>query len=268
MSSEDHSEITTESLKSCTELIIVCCHAVYTGDGKDTAEKQWFLQDYQQSNPVVGKPGEHEGFIAHIVAGTLATDLNPRALLLFSGGKTKAFDRTEAEGYEKIFLHRKPSPLHHEDCGSRYAIEEKATDSYQNLLFSILRFRRLAGRYPESVTVITHAFKEWRFLKMHAPAIKWPARRIRVQGINPPFTAAELEQTQKGELENAHRLFQDDPYGTGEMLAEKRRARNWRDDALTEIAADLEPAVRELLVWKGGEAGREIFPGRLPWEEV
>ena len=121
---------------------------------------------------------------------------HPHALLVFSGGQTNSgTQRTEAEGYERVLFGL--------DLGGslvaarqRYTLEKNATDSFQNLLFSILRFRTLVGRYPEFVTVITHAFKEERFLTLHATAIKWPVHRIRVQGINPPFTLEELRETE------------------------------------------------------------------------
>lgn len=89
--------------------------------------------------------------------------------------------------------------------GERVDCELDATDSYQNLLFSIVRFRKITGIYPHMITVVTHAFKASRFTvgsdhvysgvdlltetqSLHGPAIRWPAHRLRVLGINPPFT--------------------------------------------------------------------------------
>jgi len=45
----------------------------------------------------------------------------------------------------------------------RWAVEEDATDSYQNLLFSIVKFKHITGRYPAKIVVVTHAFKQERF---------------------------------------------------------------------------------------------------------
>lgn len=252
-----------QELEHCTELVLVCCHATYHGDGSDTGEDQWILHDYQRSNRASGKPSEHETFIAHIQAGALAAQSNPHALLIFSGGMTQDAVYTEAEGYEKVFH---SLGTQYEEY-QRYDIENWATDSYQNLLFSIIRFRQVTGHYPQVVTVVTHAFKQDRFLELHAPAIKWPPDRIRVQGINPPFTLKELEKTHDSELERAFEPFAIDPYGAGAMIVEKRKARNWDDSRmLSSISMDLEPEVRDLLVYTGAESGREIFPGRLPWE--
>ena len=252
-----------EAYANCKDLIVVCCHATYLGDGSYASdESEWLLEDFQRSNPTTGKPSEHDTYIAHIVTGALAVQNNTQSLLVFSGGTTtKERVRSEAEGYEKVYLGLFAKLY------ERYALEPYATDSYQNLLFSILQFRKLTGRYPECVTVITHAFKEDRFLTLHAPAIKWPANRIMIQGINPPFTLQELRRTQAGELERGYGRFEKDLYGVHEMLDGKRRARNW-DPRLAENAyGDLEPEVGELLGWDGGLSGLEIFPGMLPWED-
>lgn len=112
----------------------------YIGDGFDAGEDQWILQDFQRSNAETGKPGEHETFIAHILTGALMVEQRPRALLVFSGGMTAHSTFTEAEGYEKVF-HRLGSRW---ESFNRYELENWATDSYQNLLFSILRFRQVS----------------------------------------------------------------------------------------------------------------------------
>lgn len=250
-------------LAQCTELVIVCCHATYVGDGSDTSSTEWVLQEFQRPDPRTGKPSEHETYILHILAGALMAERRPQAMLMFSGGMTGHSNFTEAEGYEKVF-HRLGSRW---ESFHRYELENWATDSYQNLLFSILRFRQVSGRYPESVTVVTHAFKTDRFLELHAPAIKWPADRIRVQGINPPFTLLELQDTEEGEAERAFQLFVNDPYGVQPSLANKRRARNWDFHMIENLAIELEPEVGELLVWDGGKTGRDIYPRKLPWED-
>lgn len=250
----------------CRDLIIVCCHATYLGDGRNHPEESdWLLEEFQRSNPRTGKPSEHETFIAHVITGAFALENNPLAMLCFSGGTTtKERVRSEAEGYQTVYL----GLFGKVHAGiERHATEQYATDSYQNLLFSILRFRKLVGRYPEFVTVITHAFKEDRFLTLHAPAIKWPVHRMRVQGINPPFTLDELGETEDGEMERGYGRFEKDLYGVREMLDGKRRARNWDPNIAEAVYGSLEPEVTELLNWDGGGTGRDIFPGKLPWEQ-
>jgi hypothetical protein len=186
-------------------------------------------------------------------------------MLIFSGGTTtKERVRSEADGYQTVYL----GLFGKVHAGiERHETEQYATDSYQNLLFSILRFRKLVGRYPEFVTVITHAFKEERFLTLHAPAIKWPVHRIRVQGINPPFTLEELRETENGEMERGFGRFEKDLYGVHDMLDGKRRARNWDPRIAEAVYGNLEPEVTDLLNWNGTMTGLDIFPGKLPWEE-
>jgi hypothetical protein len=41
-------------------------------------------------------------------------------------------------------------------------MEEYALDSYENLLFSIARFREVTGRWPEKITVIGYGMKQAR----------------------------------------------------------------------------------------------------------
>lgn len=95
----------------------------------------------------------------------------------------------------------------------------------------------------------THAFKEERFLTLHAPAIKWPADRIRIQGINPPFTLQELRDTQHGEMNRGYGRFERDLYGVGDMLGSKRIARNWDPRSGAAMYRDLEPEIELLLAW-------------------
>lgn len=104
--------------------------------------------------------------------------------MVFSGGRTnpEVADLSEAQSYFNALEHVK------KDASDGILLEECATDSYQNLLFSILLFRQRYSYYPSDIIVITHAFKEHRFLHLHAKAIRWPFDRIRVLGINPPFT--------------------------------------------------------------------------------
>ena len=50
--------------------------------------------------------------------------------------------------------------------------ESHATDSYQNVLFSLLHFRRKTSSSPTHITIISHEFKRARFLELHIPAIR------------------------------------------------------------------------------------------------
>lgn len=50
-----------------------------------------------------------------------------------------------------------------ENVRSRALTEEHARDSFENLLFSVCRFRELTGRYPSNVTVSSLFHKSYLF---------------------------------------------------------------------------------------------------------
>ncbi|SMY18812.1 unnamed protein product [Zymoseptoria tritici ST99CH_1A5] len=261
-----------------THLIIACGHATYLGPTTPASasldEQNWSLQAFQRSNPTTHKPGEHHTFLSHIHTAASLAASTPASLLIFSGGQTTPTEPsnpealTEAQSYAKILrMHISTLPASSQESIA-YACENSAMDSYQNLLFSILLFHHLTHAYPAQVTVITHAFKTPRFLQLHGPAIKFPAHRLRGLGINPPFTAQEAEETEIGERERGYAPWKEDLYGVGEVLGRKRRERGWDDERVKDGWMDeLSDEVRELLEWKGGSTGREIFPKALPWEE-
>jgi hypothetical protein len=247
-----------------THLILVCCHATYRGGNPDE-EASWVLQDFQKSNAETGKVGEHHTFMQHIAAGATILAQDPDSLLMFSGGKTQTqIDLSEAESYLRVGLVKK---FCRNEQSLRCAIETQATDSYQNLLFSIIQFWRLTRSYPKKITVITHAFKERRFLELHGPAIKYPTGALRVFGINPPTTLAELHDVQHGEMSRGYSVFFEDLYGVKDPLHSKRIARGWCPDNTKTMAYDFfESEVKQLLDWTGGASGNDVFPEKLPWE--
>lgn len=208
----------------------------------------------------------------HITAG--ASFLRkPSSLLVFSGGKTNLNSEiAEASSYSEILLyhqHLHGSAIQEAILQERTVAECWATDSYQNLLFSIIYFWKTVGRWPESITVITHAFKQDRFLQCHADALRWPRGKIRVQGINPPFTDEELRDVMRSEAK-CKKQFEQDPYGASEPLAGKRQQRRWDGKAMEGVLGsvldeDVKAQLKKLLEWKGGSSGKEIYPHILPW---
>jgi hypothetical protein len=68
---------------------------------------------------------------------------------------------------------------------------------------------------------------------MHSKAIRWPSERFQYIGVDPPAsTGFDLESAIVGELENAAKPFESDPYGCHtSLLQEKRKMRyvfyNW-----------------------------------------
>lgn len=182
---------------------------------------------------------------------------------------------------------------------ARIVAESHATDSFQNVLFSLLRFRLHTGFYPERISVVTHDFKRRRFMECHFPSLGLvPAaprqqhrsehacrglhasgadstnasktgKMVQVIGIDPPEIVTARETLLAGEEQNGFGLWVHDWYGCGPALARKRLGRGWKtglEESLF-VNVGLEPLVEDLVCWRGGRNGNEQFPGlaQLPW---
>ncbi|KZF19071.1 hypothetical protein L228DRAFT_242102 [Xylona heveae TC161] len=266
---------------NAAELIIVCCHAIWLGgpsNGWD--ESEWLIEPFQK--------GETPIYIEHIKAGIKALSQAPAgSLLVFSGGPTKAAAGALAEGQSYLNLAQAneyfPKTTTTTIDQSAVTAENLATDSYQNVLFSLLLFRRLRGFYPTRLVIVSHEFKRARFTDLHCRAIKWPLERVEYIGINPPPEVTPPDTLVAAEAKSGFGLWKSDLYGTGKILHEKRVKRAWKAaDAygvvqyicgdLSDVQGDthekaLEASVMHLLRWTGGSSGVEVFPERLPWED-
>ncbi|GJP47492.1 hypothetical protein CLOM_g6679 [Closterium sp. NIES-68] len=131
-------------------LVLVAGHSVYTSASCAPldADPSWHLEPYQLNS------GAASSFVEHIRLGVTAAAEDSRALLLFSGGETRrdAGPRSEAQSYWNAA--EKLSWFGHTEVRGRALTEEYARDSFENLLFSICRFRQLAGAYPENITLL------------------------------------------------------------------------------------------------------------------
>jgi hypothetical protein len=168
-------------------LIIVCAHAVFHGSDPTRAE-HWALQSFQRAHG--SKPSEHFIFIRHIEESMKILNNSPAGdnLIVFSGGATNPSYPylSEAQGYMNVatWLLSRSSTLHSELL-QQVITEEHATDTFQNILFSILKFYYIKQKYPSHVIVITHAFKSDR-VELHRQAISW-TRSFHINGIDPEF---------------------------------------------------------------------------------
>ncbi|RAL09081.1 DUF218 domain protein [Aspergillus homomorphus CBS 101889] len=260
-------------------LIIVCCHAIYKrGPTNGASEDEWIIEPFQK--------GETPTFTAHVVTGLRLAAEDPHALLVFSGGPTKQ-DRTslaEGESYfnlakDNAFFNLTPSISSSSTTSltTRITTENHATDSHQNLLFSLLKFRSVTARYPTRITVVTHEFKRARFLEVHFPALGLGKRvdgggvEMRVVGINPPPDVTPLEVLVEGEEKGGIGVWRGDRYGSGCVLGGKRVRRGWDEGSVYEVLRGLEgeegEVVGALVRWDGGLSGNQLFEGMegLPW---
>ncbi|XVE95652.1 hypothetical protein REPUB_Repub02eG0117000 [Reevesia pubescens] len=130
-------------------LVMVAGHSVYTSSSCGNADKEdsWFLESYQKN------PSQAATFLAHIKEGIESTSSDGEALLLFSGGETQkdAGPRSEAQSYWTV-AESKGWFGKEESVKLRAFIKEHAKDSFDNLLFSVCRFRELTGAYPHNIT--------------------------------------------------------------------------------------------------------------------
>lgn len=109
-----------------------------------------------------------------------------------------------------------PIPLH-----PRVDCEERALDSYQNILFSIIQFWRRTSRWPSSLTIVSHAFKRRRLVEAHCGAIAFPLDRVRFVGLNPPGVPDVVDREEEAVDE-----WLRDPQGQSDGLKSKRARRN------------------------------------------
>lgn len=244
-------------------LIMVAGHSVtisgHLGDANHD-EKDWFLLDYQK-----GK-GLPETIVGHIQKGIEEADKDVDSLLIFSGGETRAITGplTEGASYFRVAdaMHLWP----HESTSTvraRTTTEEYATDSFENLMFSICRFKEVTGSYPTKITVISFTFKQTRFQTLHAPALRWPAQQFKYIGVDPPAsTGFDLDFATQGEQQNAAKPFEKDPYGCHTpILQEKRKSRNPFSRTPPYVLTC--PEMKDLLTY----CGPELYPPhQLPWD--
>jgi hypothetical protein len=147
-------------------------------------------------------------------------------VLIFSGGETRNTGGARAEGPSYWALADSLGLL--EGYAQYSTTENYARDSYENVLFSICRFKEFTGRYPEAITVVGYAFKERRFATVHREAVRFPEERFSYVGIDPLFAPPGKVDEMRG-FEKGLSLvpFEVDPYACfDQVLREKKFRRN------------------------------------------
>uniref|UniRef100_A0A1D1XDB8 Uncharacterized protein C57A10.07 n=1 Tax=Anthurium amnicola TaxID=1678845 RepID=A0A1D1XDB8_9ARAE len=234
-------------------LVMVAGHSIYTSSscGKVDQEDSWFLEPYQKN------PGQVATFLAHIKEGVEVAAKDDTALLLFSGGETRknAGPRSEAQSYWAVAESKGWFGKQH-TVRNRALTEEHARDSFENLLFSVCRFRELTGDYPHNITVISYDFKEERFAHLHRLALGFPETRFLYIGT--PASPASKEAAMKGEAA-VRAQFLEDPYGCLGSLHRKRLVRDPFHRSIPYPSGC--PELKELFRY----CGPAPYPGTLPW---
>ncbi|EPQ26036.1 uncharacterized protein PFL1_06489 [Pseudozyma flocculosa PF-1] len=155
----------------------------------------------------------------------------------------------------------------------RMTTENFALDSFENLLFSIARFREYTGFYPERITVVGYGFKKDRFEQLHAKAVRWPTKAYVGGGGGPTFQYVgiddegdDIELQYKGEKVKAFSLFDKDMYGCHNALKAKRIQRNPTRRFHPYFSSA--PEIADLLNWCPADMSglQGIYPHNLPWD--
>ncbi|KAI9313655.1 hypothetical protein BX666DRAFT_1818119, partial [Dichotomocladium elegans] len=235
--------------------IIVPGHAIYIGgpslDGLESDEN-WVLEPFQRG-------GQVQTFVRHIQKAIELAKGDADAIIVFSGGQTRAAagPRSEGQSYWEIAQ----LILKDDTLKNRMIVEDYARDSHENLLFSLCRFNEMTGQYPSAVTVVGFEFKKKRFYDMHLASIRYPEDQFKYVGIDPPFDPVSATERMTGEANNSLSLFQKDLYGCHSPLNQKRIDRNpFRRRHPYRITC---PALTELISYC--PADNRIFSGLLPW---
>ncbi|KAK4203278.1 Mur ligase [Triangularia verruculosa] len=256
------SHLTPTTMTHPNHLIIVCGHGIYLGGPKNgqDEENEWLIEPY--------KKGETPTFIEHIKAGCDIFNSDPESVLVFSGGPTRPeTPLTEARSYFNLAIDNNflipPSLL-----DSRVLVEDRALDSYFNILFSLVLYWRHHPQHhwPKQMTIVSHGFKRDRIVNGHCAAIGFPLERVDYLGIDPPG----LKREDEGSNQLTLGLWEQDPHGAGEELMKKRSGRNcWGFnqqlflDKDEEVEAGMEGQVRVLEDWS--ETLVDCETGTRPW---
>ncbi len=98
-------------------------------------------------------------------------------MLVLSGGHTRPelkINKTEAEG---MYLYAKENAIARNDIEKRIIFELYARDSFENLFFSLLAFKKETGDWPQKVVVVSFDFKRTRFNAI-SKGLRLPAFRF------------------------------------------------------------------------------------------
>lgn len=168
----------------------------------------------------------------------------------------------------------------------RIFVDRFATDSYQNILLSLIQFPlfvwELLGSnntneaglplFPEKITIVSHEFKRARFLDLHLPALRWHGETTFI-GLNPLFDPVKMAEIEQGDRLRGYGAWEKDIYGVGADLARKRIARGWNQEMFQDgILARLPTGsprtqIEEFVgLSDRGQNLTETYEGRLPWE--
>lgn len=174
--------------------------------------------------------GSSESYLKQIKAATELASEDGNSILMFSGGQTSHHPFGRGQSYAALTLAREKDD-DKSTLKRRIVTEEYARDSYENLLFSVARFREYTGHYPSKITVVGLSIRKRRFIDLHRAALHWPLTQF--EYVSVPFDggsggAGGASQQQVELLETKKfKAFMSDPHAcTNGVLRSTRVARN------------------------------------------
>lgn len=253
-------------------LILLPCHGIYKGtsariakyeaptqNGPGSSDKDWELASFQIESQ------DQLSFLYHIYASLHLAEQDPSFRVVFSGGYTKkSVNTSESASYLQL---AKDRGLITSRISTQIYLEEYARDSYENVLFSLIKFRQETGKWPIFIKIIGLDFKKDRFLNEHLKVLQFPLKYVEYIGIGPIYPPASyynvdteqyanqklqfLEDLEKAEEKNALGPFKENPFGCkGSVLYEKKLARdpfNRKSQIVPTYTVDGETATNAML---------------------
>jgi hypothetical protein len=187
---------------------------------------------------------------------------------MFSGGQTKiaAGAMSEAQSYYFLAKELLRGLSLNESMIERCYTEQYARDSFENVLFSIARFKQITGEYPKRITISGFEFKKYRFINLHLKTLKFNMDSIGYVGIDPsPDYDKEsrewikyFQELKDSEYKYAASEFEKDPLGNGTVLGKKKTDRNPFNTSHGYLLTS-----RELLPFFGDSS--ELGDVQVPW---
>lgn len=207
---------------SKNHLIVIPGHGIWKGLNDGSSSDDWFLESFQIEG------NDHLIFIKQIKKAIEIYKNDANSLLMISGGQTKkiAGEISEAQSYYNLIKHLGL-------LDDQVFIEEFAKDSFENVLFSLCKFKEVTGNYPEIMTFVGFEFKRFRFENLHfEKALNF--KNYNYIGFDPvpPYEKESdayfkyFKDLENAEYNNAIKLFEQDLYGKDAILLSKKRKRN------------------------------------------
>ncbi|KAJ3224816.1 hypothetical protein HK099_007860 [Clydaea vesicula] len=147
-------------------------------------------------------------------------------LIIVPGGQTRysAGPKSEGQSYYEVAKLMDNQMFNNREFLNSVTTEEFAKDSFENLLFSICRFKEFTNFFPKTITIIGFKFKKFRFENLHLKAIKFNVKNFEYIGFDLPLQ--DRRTAEEGEKKFSVLPFQNDLYGCRDPLSRKKKNRN------------------------------------------